>query len=88
MLLTENTVIFIELKNQAKEWLETAIDQLKSTISHFDDTDGLDRFKFKKAYICNKAHPNFNYQYKIRIQQFFKETGVSLHPEMVIKNVK
>ncbi len=85
---TERTIIFIELKDQAKNWFEDAVLQLKSTISHFKSTEDMGMFNFKRAYICNKNHPNFNYQYKLRMQQFFRETGVSLHPEILIKNVK
>ena len=85
---TEHTVIFVELKDQARNWFEDAVDQLKSTISHFKNAENIDEFKFKRAYICNKSHPSFNYQFKIRMQQFFRETGVSLHPEILIKNVR
>lgn len=88
MIFTDSTVIFIELKDQAKDWFEGAVEQLKSTIAHFSDCNGLESFKFKKAYICNKAHPYFNCQYKDRIQRFFKETGVSLRTEKLIKNVR
>lgn len=88
IIYTEQTIVFIELKNQEKKWFEESINQLKMTIDHFDKTDGLNKFKFKKAYACNKIHPYFNYQFKNRIQQFFRETGVSLHPEMIIKNVR
>jgi len=88
MIWTENTVVFIELKDKAKDWLDDAIVQLKSTIELFEETDGLDKFKFKKAYACNKSRPSFNHQFKDRMQQFFRDTRVSLHPEMVIKNVK
>ncbi|MCR5291238.1 MAG: hypothetical protein K6E51_14720 [Treponema sp.] len=88
MIYTEQTVVFIELKNQMKDWFDDAVEQLKSTIDHFDDVDGLDKFRFKKAYACNKQHPIFNYHYKERMQKFYKDTGVTLRPEMVIKNIK
>ena len=88
MLWTDKTVVFIELKDKSKDWLEDAIVQLKSTIEFFDKVDGLGKFKYKKAYACNKMHPCFNYQFKDRIQQFFRDTRVSLHTEMVIKNIK
>lgn len=88
MIYTGQTVIFIELKNQMQDWFDDAVNQLKSTIEHFDDVDGLDKFRFKKAYACNKKHPYFNYHYKERMQKFYKDTGVTLHPEMVIKNVR
>ena len=88
MVYTGKTVVFIELKDQTKDWFEDAVAQLKSTINHFDDVEGLNKFQFKKAYACNKAHPHFNYHHKERMQQFFKKTGVILHSEIVIKNIK
>ena len=86
IIWTENTIVFIELKEQDKDWFNEATVQLKSTIKFFDEVDGLD--KFKKAYACNKSHPYFNYHFKDRIQKFFRDTGVSLHPEMVIRKIK
>ena len=88
IIWTESTIVFIELKNQQKDWFEEAVFQLKSTINFFDEVDGLEKFKFKKAYACNKAHPYFNYQFKDRMQKFFRDTGVSLHPEMKICKIK
>lgn len=88
MIWTSNSVVFIELKNQTRDWLDKAIEQLKSTIEHFDNVDGLDKFKFKKAYACNKARPFFNYQFKDRIQQFYNDTGVNLRTEVLIRNIK
>ena len=41
MLYTEQTVIFIELKNQEKDWLNEAIGQLKSTIEHFKNEENI-----------------------------------------------
>lgn len=88
IIYTKQTVVFIELKDQAKDWFDDAVEQLKSTIEHFNSVDGLYKFKFKKAYACNKIHPCFNYHFKSRMQQFFRETGISLHSETVIKNVR
>ena len=45
-------------------------------------------FKYRKAYACNKSHPNFNCQFKSRIQKFYRETGVLLRSERIIKNIK
>ena len=46
MLYTEQTVIFIELKAQDKDWLNEAIGQLKSTIEHFKNEENIMNFKF------------------------------------------
>ena len=92
MIYTKQTLIFIELKNQAKDWISESIEQLKSTIKHFDETDGLDKFRFKKAYACNKAHqPNTKiqtataeslnhcqFQFHLRQQRHFPEVTKSM----------
>lgn len=88
MLYTKQTVAFIELKNQDRNWLNEAIGQLKSTIEHFKNEEDITKFKYRKAYVCNKTHPNFNYQFKDCMQKFFRETGILLRPERVIKNIK
>lgn len=88
IIWTRNTIVFIELKDQDKDWFEESMVQLKSTIKFFDEEDGIKKFKYKKAYACNKSHPYFNYHFKERMQKFFQETRVSLHPEMVIREIK
>lgn len=88
MLYTGQTVIFIELKNQEKDWLNEAIGQLKSTIEHFKNEENIMNFKYRKAYACNKTHPNFNCQFESRMQKFYRETRVLLRSERIIKNIK
>ncbi len=88
ILYTEQTVVFIELKNQDRNWLNEAIGQLKSTIEHFKNEEDITKFKYRKSYACNKSHPHFNYQFKDRIQKFSKETRIILRTERVIKDIK
>lgn len=40
MVWTLESIVFIELKEQSRDWLDKAIEQLKSTIEHFDTVDG------------------------------------------------
>ena len=67
---------------------EAGKEKLKANVLAKNPCDEIAPIKFKKAYICNKAHPYFNCQYKDRIQRFFKETGVSLRTEKLIKNIR
>ncbi|MEL3901404.1 MAG: hypothetical protein P1P60_01005 [Treponema phagedenis] len=85
---TPNTIVFIELKTGAKSWLTEAIAQLKSTINFFQTCEDIQKFKYKKAYACNKQHPNFHYQQSHVMQAFVKKTGVVLRTEKEIKGIK
>ena len=88
IIFTERTIVFIELKDKDRNWLTDAIAQLKSTIGHFMEEEDISRFKYKKAYACNRSHPYFNYQFKDCMQRFYRETGIPLRPMMVIRNIK
>lgn len=59
MLTSSDHLYFVELKDQAKDWLQTAIDQLESTIKLFMEHHDLNEFRHKKAYVCNKKHKHF-----------------------------
>jgi uncharacterized pyridoxamine 5'-phosphate oxidase family protein len=59
MLVAEDQLYFVELKNQMKGWISDAIEQLESTIAFFKESHNLEDFKHKKAYACNKKHKYF-----------------------------
>ena len=70
-LYTDKTICLIELKNQRENWLSNAIEQLESTIYNFDES--FEKFRFKKAYVCNIAHPRSNYQISNSQSEFYKK---------------
>ncbi|HPS72463.1 MAG TPA: hypothetical protein PLM70_09430 [Bacteroidales bacterium] len=87
-MLTYNTntsIIFVELKTSPKEWIQDAINQLKSTISIFKENHSLEAFNIKHAYAVNKKHPNFHYSKKGEMSAFKYETGFHLYIQAEIK---
>lgn len=65
MLTNDDNIVFVELKVQAADWIFHAVDeQLQTTIDHFKANHDLSRYKYKRAFVCNKRHPNFRVSYK------------------------
>ena len=59
ILLTDDQLYFVELKNQKKSWINDAISQLESTIDFFKESHDIQEFKHKKAFACNKKFKYF-----------------------------
>ncbi|MNJ92154.1 hypothetical protein D3C87_98140 [compost metagenome] len=59
LLVTEDQLYFVELKDQMKGWISDAIEQLESTIEFFKESHNLEDFKHKKAFACNKKFRYF-----------------------------
>jgi hypothetical protein len=88
MLTFSNNVYLIELKNQRTGgWLPDAIDQLKNSIKLLKANNNLGEIRYKKAYACNRKHPNFQVIQVERKRKFYDETGfrIDAQAEIVIK---
>lgn len=88
MLTFENSIFLVELKNQGTGgWLPKAIGQLQNTISLLKLYNRIDDFRYKKAYACNRKHPNFQVIDVEKRRKFYKETGfrIDAQAEIVIK---
>ncbi len=59
ILTSAQHLYFIELKDQPKNWIAGAIEQLDSTIVFFKASHDINQFKHKKAIACNKQHKHF-----------------------------
>ena len=64
MLWYETSIVFVELKDRVSKkdknaWVEDGEKQLKRTIEYFEKTEQSNKFREKRAYIANKAHPTF-----------------------------
>jgi hypothetical protein len=80
MLTSEgkNHIYFVELKDEAKNWITNAIEQLESTIRFFIENHDITVFKHKKAFACNKQHSRFQVidnEFNLR---FFRKYGVRI----------
>lgn len=81
MLYVEATkeLIFIEMKDSNKNWINEAIEQLKSTITHFSSNHIVTDFKKRNAYAANKQHPFFQYSKKELAEVFRNQTKFRLN---------
>lgn len=76
MLTFPDSLFLVELKNKEKHsWLQEAKIQLENTIKLFHANHDLKLFKYKKAYACNKKHPNFHVIDAAERKAFFKRTN-------------
>lgn len=78
MLVTQDQLYFVELKNQMKSWISDAIEQLESTIEFFKESHNLEDFKHKKAFACNKKHRFFQEIDNETNLSFFRKNKVRL----------
>lgn len=74
----EDFILFIELKDQQKQWLSNSLSQLKNTIRLFKENHTVEIFDKRRAYASNKQHPHFAHSYKETMQRFRQETGFIL----------
>lgn len=74
-LIWKDGLYLVELKNQATGgWLPKSIVQFENTIKLISPIF-LQKFKYKKAYSCNRKHPNFITIDNERNIRFFREYG-------------
>lgn len=59
MLTSDVHIYFVELKDQAKGWINDAIEQLESTVQFFIANHNIGAYKHKKAFACNKQRKHF-----------------------------
>lgn len=84
MLCFDRTVIFVELKQMdTKEvgWIKDGEQQLRTTISYFENEADSEKFTIKKAYIANSERPRFRDSQQERMEKFENDTGYVLRIE-------
>ena len=89
MLTFKNSLYLVELKKQRTGgWISDAIEQLKNTIKLILENHNIEEFQYKKAYGCNRKHPNFATIDNELSRCFFRETNgfrIDAQAERVIK---
>ena len=85
MLTFSESLYLVELKVQGKDWIPKAKRRLENTIKLITENHKLSNFKFKKAYACNRKHPNFNVLEASEKKSFFDITGFRLDTQAEIK---
>ena len=88
MLYTLKTGCFIELKADKKgnDWLNHGMEQLTSTIGFFGEE--LEKYKNKRAYLCNSRRPFVPSIHKIAQQQFMQKNKILLRIKTEIEELK
>lgn len=89
MLVFGQSLYLVELKNQAKGgWISEAKSQLENTIKLISSNNDISSFRYKKAFACNKKHPNFTVIDTSERKAFFERTKgfrIDVQAEIIIK---
>lgn len=87
MITSNEHIYFFELKVQKSGGTEKAKRQLASTIEIFNQIhpEILLKYKHKKAFICNKKHPNFHVIQNEEQRAFYSKYKVRLDVNTEIK---
>lgn len=80
MLTNEDNIVFVELKDQGSGWITHAVDeQLQTTIDNFKANHDISKYKYKRAFACNKRFPNFRISYKDKMNAFYNKNHIRLN---------
>jgi hypothetical protein len=83
LLLFDDALYLVELKNQQSSWFTTAKAQLTNTIrllnAHHSTLP-----KRRKAFACNKAHGRFQVIENAKQKRFYEETGFRIDKNATI----
>jgi hypothetical protein len=89
MLTFSDSIFLVELKKQGTGgWLPDAKKQLENTIRLLGTSTNLKKYRYKKAFACNKKHPKFMIIEASEKKAFFERTNgfrIDVHAEIFIK---
>jgi hypothetical protein len=78
ILVYEDNVVFVELKESGSPWISKAIEQLKITIEVFGKNHDLFSYKKRRAFAANKKASAYAYNLQDEMDDFKRLTGVRL----------
>jgi len=86
ILTNDEHIVFIELKVQRTSgWITHAVDeQLQTTIDHFKENCDINKYRYKRAFVCNRKFPRFNASNKEKMNAFYKKNHIRLSIEQTI----
>jgi hypothetical protein len=89
MITFHDGLYLIELKTQSQGgWIQKAKTQLENTIRLLTKAHDISSIKHKKAFACNRKHPNFSVLESAEKKAFFSRTNgfrLDIQAEVVIK---
>ncbi|MCB9231750.1 MAG: hypothetical protein H6581_08805 [Bacteroidia bacterium] len=80
MLTFDDSIFLVELKDQGTGgWISEAKSQLENTLNLMLKSDfPLEKFRYKKAFACNRKHPQFQSIDNETNKRFFRKYGFRL----------
>lgn len=89
MLICDNCLYVIELKNKNADWQLSGIDQLESTVKNLMASLGItyNNYRLRKAYVANKRHPSFHLIKNETMEKFRHLYKIRLDLQAIIKIV-
>lgn len=92
MLTFTQSMYLVELKKQGTGgWISDAKGQLENTIKLISLNHDISGFRYKKAFACNRKHPNFTVIDTAERKAFFERTNgfrIDVQAEIKIKQMK
>jgi len=85
MLIYKDNVVFVELKNQLKDWIQEGFEQLEATIQHFMIVHDIEAIRHKRAFVANKKKKHFHVIRHEMKKRFFDTYKVRINVEGTIK---
>lgn len=89
MLTFTESLFLVELKEKGVGgWISDAKGQLENTIKLISENHDLSKFRYKKAFACNRKHPNFTVIDTAERKAFFERTNgfrIDVQAEIKIK---
>ena len=85
LIASKNELIFVELKERKyRGWLSKGLAQLESTIHLYNNNKQMPKFNTRKAYLANKARPDFKFTTITEKEQFKDNTDFELYVDLFI----
>jgi hypothetical protein len=78
MIVTNNSIVFIELKDRNDKKEVKGIEQIETTIDHFLKAHPDFSSNMKRGYFCNKKHPNFGTSKSGKVEEIIEKYGFRL----------
>ena len=85
MMTYSENLVFVELKEVKSSWISDAVEQLEITIQHFIANHDIGIFRHKRAFACNKKHPNFHVIDNETKRRFFDTYRIRLNVQATIQ---
>lgn len=88
MIDYQDNIVFVELKNQLTGgWASDGLEQIESTILHYQQNHDLSSYKYKRAFVINKKRKHFQTVETELKRRFFDtyQVRISIGGEINIK---